>query len=387
MGAAIAPAQNGMELAETSGTVAVAPGIPQRIQVMRTVLIAAIVVLHAPPVVSLGGILWEPSDLLGTYLQNGLLRAAVPLLTAISGYLLFRSGLDRRPGELLARKSRTLLLPFLLWNLPLAAAVAWAQAHGALGGQRLYLGSGDPAAWADAVLALTGHPVNYPLHFLRDLFVLSLLAVAIGPVLRRWPLATLLAVLAAFVTFDLDGLLVLRTDMPLMFFAGAVAAVRGADLRVLDAQAVPLFAVFTLVAAVHVAVGETDHSLVLRVIGVLSLWPLSAGIAASALGPWLARQSRHAFFVFAAHAPLLEVLYLAWGRLTARLPGMLPDQIFWVAGPLAAILIAVATHTALAALLPGLAALLTGGRTRDGDAPARRQPELAPVPAADAAGG
>ena len=93
--------------------------ISSRINLMRILLISGIVFVHVPsdpqtsPFLGTFGIL----DWLRVFLGDSLFRVGVPCLSAISGYLLFRRGLDDFDyGRRSRSKARTVLAPFLIWN-------------------------------------------------------------------------------------------------------------------------------------------------------------------------------------------------------------------------------------------------------------------------------
>ncbi len=65
-----------------------------RIAMLRLLMIIGVVVLHTPPYVSVTEIGPGIFDFIKALFQNAAFRATVPVLTVISGYLLFRSGLD-----------------------------------------------------------------------------------------------------------------------------------------------------------------------------------------------------------------------------------------------------------------------------------------------------
>jgi succinoglycan biosynthesis protein ExoH len=331
----------------------------ERIDALRIALIGAILVLHAKPLVEQGGSL-TLSKLLGGLIQEGPLRAAVPLLSAVSGYLLFRSRLDQKPAALLRKKTQTLLLPLVMWNAPLALVTWWAQAHGKLLEQRLVLGGpgATVGAWLDALLGVTSNPIDFPLHFIRDLYVLCVLALAVGPLLRRSPIATFFGVHVVFVLFDWDGDLVRRIEMASMFFGGAALAVTRANLRVFDAAWRPLLVVFALTSLAVVIDGDRTKLGFLRILGVISLWPTFGALMETRAGQWLADRSYYSFWLYASHGPLLELLHKVWRPAALGVA----DEWFWLLGPIGAIAISIAAFHVCAAIAPKFTALATGGR-------------------------
>ncbi|MCA1407566.1 acyltransferase [Ensifer sp. IC3342] len=107
--------------------------VSSRIDLMRIVLVSGIVFVHIPfdpqtsPFLGAYGFL----DRVRVYLGESLFRVGVPCLNAISGYLLFRRGIDSFDyRRMLTTKARTIPLPFLIWSGAFFVAVLVAQPNG-----------------------------------------------------------------------------------------------------------------------------------------------------------------------------------------------------------------------------------------------------------------
>jgi fucose 4-O-acetylase-like acetyltransferase len=115
--------------------------------------------------------------LLSSLIYDGFARVSSPLLGLMSGVLLAVS-LDRLGhAGVLKRRGKTLLIPYLKWNLGLAAVYV---AVKLLAGRPL----GD-SAHLFAVLGVNQMPTNMPLHYIRDLALCVLLFVGLHRVLPR----------------------------------------------------------------------------------------------------------------------------------------------------------------------------------------------------------
>jgi fucose 4-O-acetylase-like acetyltransferase len=68
-------------------------------------------------------------NLTKAFFQLAVFRTSVQVLTVISGYLLFKSCIDQEPVCCLTKKARTILIPFLCFNLPLAPVALGAEMH------------------------------------------------------------------------------------------------------------------------------------------------------------------------------------------------------------------------------------------------------------------
>jgi len=302
--------------------------IRYRIALLRFVMIFGVVVLHTPQYVPMAEIGSGWFDVTKAYFQLAVFRATVPVLTVISGFLLFGAALDRAPAKLLRKKARTILLPFLVFNLPLLPLVLAAQLYAGIE-MSSQLWPLEPMTWINAAFGLTSSPINYPLNFLRDLLILILLAPLFGWLLRRFAWPGLALVTGVFMS-NLDGSLLLRDLMAVLFYVGGMAAVRGWNLRVLDRYALACLVIFLLACAaiVHFGIANTTY---LRLIAPFLIWPATVLLASSRIGQWLANMSKYSFFLFLAHAPVLMLTWILYQRFGAALP----YPLYWVmAAPL-----------------------------------------------------
>src|SRR5690606_28283295 len=145
----------------------------ERISMARLLLICSIIWIHLPPLYSLNALGTSVPDTIQAFFSHGVFRAAVPLLTAISAYIIFASGLHGQPVRLWRKKISTLVVPLLIWNIPSMLVIFLTQKFG--WGEHVYrvsLYPLDPVNWVNALTGLTASPANYPLYFLRDLFAL-----------------------------------------------------------------------------------------------------------------------------------------------------------------------------------------------------------------------
>jgi len=324
-----------------------------RIAMLRFLMIFGVVLLHVPPFVPFAELPNEPFALTKAFLQLAVFRCTVPVLTMISGYLLFRSALDQDPWRLAKKKGKTILVPFLFFNLSLLAA-----ALGLYYGAGLSLSSEVPPAnlrgWLDAAFGYRDSPINYPLNFLRDLLVLMLLAPVFGVLLRRAPWPGLVLVLAVFMN-NLDGPLLLRDVMAPVFYCGGLAAVRRWNLTAFDRFAWPALAAFLLscVWVIAMRVANTNY---LRMVAPFLIWPAAALLAPTAAGRWLARMSKYSFFVFVAHAPVLMATWMVFKPFSR----WVPYPVYWVLAPFVVVGVLVALYQLGARRAPRLLGAVLG---------------------------
>lgn len=336
-----------------------------RIDLLRFLMIFGIVLLHAPPYVPIAEVAHHPFDLFKAFFQHAVFRTSVPVLTCISGYLLFRSNLDRDLPKLACKKFRTIVVPFLVFNLGLLA-VALALHHGAGITLSSDMIPSDRKGWLNAAFGLSGAPINYPLNFLRDLVALMIAAPLLGWFLRHSPWLGL-AVVALVYQFNLDGPFLLRNVMWPVFYVGGLAAVRNWNLRALDRYAPLCLALFLSLCAYVIAfrVANTNN---LRLVAPLLIWPASALLAPTAFGQWLARMGKYSFFIFVAHAPVL----LATSIVYKPFASYVPYPLYWVLAPVLTTALLVLVYLLAMRTMPVLFSSVIGAK-------APRTAGLAPV--------
>jgi len=302
--------------------------ISKRIAALRYLLIFGILILHTPPYVPLAETGPGFFDFIKALFQHAVFRASVPVLTLISGYLLFSSQSDLKFKKLISKKVKTILIPLILFNLPVAIAVYFIQAHQLTGHTfSLNLYPFNFLTWLNAILGAFASPINFPLNFLRDLFLLSIISPIFGFILRRHAWLGLVIVFFLF-RFDFDGQLFLRNTMPILFYVGGMAAIRGWNLRKLDRFAPLLLATFILMC-ILIIVFKIEDRTYLRLVAPFLIWPAASLLDNNWLGEWLAKLSKYSFLTFLAQGPLFLVAFLIYKNIFS----WIPYWIFWVTTP------------------------------------------------------
>ena len=345
--------------------------ISSRINLMRILLISGIVFVHIPHDPQTSAFLGANGfmDWIRVFLGDSLFRVGVPCLSAISGYLLFRHGLDAFDyAKTIRSKARTVLLPFMIWNLSFLVIVVVMQRYGIGFGYFPDAVNATPQELASLAFAAEGSPINLPLYFLRDLLLCILLTPVLGALIRHFPVATLSAFfLYAVLPLPDDGIF-LRKSILFGFSCGIYASLHQIDIRMLDRYAGRTTLLFA-VAAVMLATAlywtgpdfplwlETMRSL-LAVFGIIGSWAVSAFLVRSRLGARLSRLEGLSFWIFCAHYPLLVLFWMIWNR--SAEPELYP--LFYFATPVLALSILVVSNNLTKRLFPRLHAVLTGSR-------------------------
>lgn len=345
--------------------------LSSRINLMRILLISGIVFVHVPhdpetsPFLGMYGVF----DWVRVFLADALFRIGVPCLSAISGYLLFRKGMKAfdYPATLRS-KSKTVLLPFLLWNGLLFLAILLLQRFEVGIGYFPDLWNATPREMVSHGVALEELPVNVPLYFLRDLFVCILISPILAFLMRRFPWPALGVLLVITAVPDLTIFIVQKKSILFSFSLGIALALHKIDIKALDRYAAPLMLVTVgaaglLATALYMTGPEFTFWLnmlrnLLAVFGAAGFWASSALLIQSRLGQKLSKTGSLSFWIFCAHYPLLVIMWMIWNR-----GGLDFYPAFYIAVTLSAFAILIVSNSQVRKHMPGIYALLTGSRS------------------------
>jgi succinoglycan biosynthesis protein ExoH len=328
----------------------------KRIDLLRSLMIFGVVVLHTPPYVPIAQVGSDPFDLIVAFFQHAVFRTTVPVLTFISGYLLFRSSLDTAPVRLLQKKFRSIVVPFLFFNLTVVALfMLLSEGAGVTVGSTRIEGFQD---FLNAAFGLTAGPINYPLNFLRNLIPLFLIAPLLGWLLRKAPWPGLALVFVVF-HFDIDGPFLIRDAMAPVFYLGGMAAILKWDMRSLDQYAFPLLAGFLGICAciVHFRVINTSY---LQMAAPFFIWPAASLLVPTAFGAWLGKMSKYSYFLFLSHAPVLLLVAMLYKKSA----GFIPFPVYWIVTPLVVTGIVIGLYAFFMRVAPATFNILIGNHHR-----------------------
>lgn len=320
------------------------------------------------------------------FFSNVLGHLAVPTFFIFSGYFFFYSGLTRDSYKSKLRKrARTLLVPYVLWNLiaigngivrtlpdlhwlfPNTKPVEWSLSGflGCFWDQR-YNMFFDPTVQSDG--AIEGHPLDYPLWYVRDLMLVVLFSPLLYWIIKKagWCIVATFGLLW-YASEPLFGSSHLCYTLKAIFFFswGACYAIKGIDF-------VASMRRFSIIPFLYLAVGIAD-TLTQDIIDPIYLNSLGRILApftvVSVMATLLERGnvnipkalSESNFVIFAFHSMIItDVMKVIMKIVFIDSAWFFAAAYFLV--PILTILICVAIYHVLHRLTPRLCALLTGGR-------------------------
>lgn len=285
---------------------------------------------------------------------------AVPVFILISSVLLYAKPFTWWAN--LKKKSRSLLVPCLifnsLWVVLMFVKHVLGQKLGVVAGDDIDFATYGIFDWLDAYLGSTGDykPLLTTLWYVRDLFLLNLLAIPIKKVVDWLPIPALVATLAVWVLdIQIPGI----QDYSLPFFVLGLYLVKY-DIHLADIdRKVPKYGILAVYLALTIAVVALER----QVEAVNRLYLLSAVLFWLRWSPCLTRFGKTidlilpaTFFLYLGHRFVYAILQvLVDGSLTVYLTT-------YALKPVVAMAVLLAVFYFLRRFLPGLLALLVGGR-------------------------
>lgn len=188
--------------------------------------------------------------------------------------------------------------------------------------------------------------------------MLCLLSPLFAVLIRRAPLIGLLLVAVIFMR-NFDGLLVIRTDMPVTFYFGGLCALHKVDLRRLDKYALPCFGLFVALCCAVVAY-RVENTTGLRLIAPLLVWPAASLFVGIRFGAWAASMGECSFFIFLIHAPVLTATWVAY----SAYGDALPYPVYWIIAPVFTTALLIGVYRLCKANIPTLFAWAPGVSSR-----------------------
>ncbi len=256
------------------------------------------------------------------FVSNSLLRFRLPLLMAISGYLMANSK-ELPFAELLIKKFKTLMIPYFFISISGLAITIFFEilVYGFHSNEGILGKSLWHFSMKDYFNFIFVTPVSFQLWYLKTIFMLAALSPIIRSVLKRIPLQALgLLFIIWMFTNHLDGE---TRDRGFIFYT------LGFYLRMYNFDLAKPFSFFKPIYALHLFIticfvrtglaffhgGNVNHikyamTILFKLnemLGLYACWFCFDGFVASIINKeWYAKVSTCSFFVYAFHAPLIN---------------------------------------------------------------------------------
>lgn len=341
----------------------------QRIDIMRFPLIVGVVFAHAYPgtLNSIGTIL------IYNFVCQGLVRITVPLLFLISGYLFFINfDLSKQTyRSKFQSRIRTLLIPFIIWNV--ATLIIFALAQKISLTSSFFSGLNSPIAsyslfdYFNAIVGINRMPIAMQFWFIRDLMVLVLLTPVINYLNCRIPTLFLSLMFICWL-FNFWPVYVPSIEATLFFSVGSYLGERKSDIFALDKHGVMMMPIYVFILVFTSLFMQNPLAPLLHKIGIIlgivsAMFVSKQVMKLPRVKDKLLELGAASFFVFAAHEPLQLIIR----KLTYRL--LMPES--WVSEvllyfliPISVIFILVKSYQELEMSRPNLLKVITGERTK-----------------------
>lgn len=347
----------------------------QYINALRLPLAALVVLIHTYNTAwrQIGS---HTVDTLGSILSRTLPTFAVPLFFAISGYLFFFKQQQYSWHDYvnkLHRRSFTLLIPYVCWNIIAFALYALKDLSA---GAALHLRPSLNLLWGSVSIGSDGTnwlgwhimagtaPVQEPLWFVRDLMLITLLTPIIYTLLHRFKYIGL--ILLALVYYgalwpNIGGV----TFMGFWFFSlGAWCSIHRYDMgKVIARHTYIWLSTAFLVLVLLLTINNNSLHILLQHLYVFSAMAAAIGVAYRLTQHKTCKYAlaRTSFFIYAAHNIVLLPITNFLALHTVSL-GIIGQSCAFVLCPILAIAICITVYYLLQRLLPQSCWVLTANK-------------------------
>ncbi len=342
--------------------------VSKRIDVLRLILIALVVIGHGYRVVS--AMVPDPGTgirVVVAIFNENITHAAIPLFFIISGFLFLRKfDLSVEAYVTMCRKKLfSLLIPYLLFNL---IWILWLYFVGSIdmfGSKTFLLQEGIFVK----LFGIGTVPINYPLWFLRDLLLVYLISPVLLVYYKESPLVGVVTFFALWVILGSENSYSLYGNMFAFYMGGLLSRyeLNIRDSGSLDKYVFPGFLLATAILLFHNELGMVQYIYMFlfkcnMLFGVVFFWCLSrySFVKNSKL---LHIGATYSFFIYLTHEPTLS--WLQSRLLTVYQPhGSLSRIAYFFGSGIALMFLLGAVGAILSRIAPGAYAVATGARKR-----------------------
>ncbi len=350
----------------------------ERLNILRFPLIVGVVFVHAYGTnieLSTGVVGVDTpsylSDFIRDLISKGVAHVAVPLFFLMSGYFFFLGfswSIENYRNKLHSRL-RTLLVPFLFWNVTILLLLALAQYIPAtqifFSGENALISSFGIYEYVNAIFGLDSFPIAYQFWFIRDLMVMVLLTPLIQLILKRRPEVFFAAIFLLWF-FDYWPIYVPSVEAFLFFYVGAYFAYSSVSLFVFDRFGSAILSSYLVVLLIDTLSKEYDFNIYIHKVGLLlgvisALYISKVIVGKERIKNALIWAGGCSFFVFATHEPLLKVLKKVIYKTVSPNSDMVVLFLYIVI-PIIVIVLSILLYLAVKKVAPKVLSAITGGR-------------------------
>jgi len=300
--------------------------------------------------------------------------SAVPVLSIISGYLYSHRG---KPDYLQAFKKRilTVILPSITWTSIWLLFAFALYSIGKSSNQFTYYDAGfsdfSILNLFNGIIGITESPFALQFWFIHDLVLSILLTPLLYPIIKKAPVF----LIALFILWAAEWEVPVFFNLKVLTFfsVGLYLGQRNwqpGDLNIFNNISILAF-IALILGRIYVPYAndgvmpyETVYELILRSIGTVAVFSLVLHLRnkVPSVFNWLANNSGYAFFIFAAHFPLI-ILFKQVLSMTNLFNSGAGEIALWAIAPTITISFIIISAYLLNKILPGLYKFLNGQRS------------------------
>jgi len=351
----------------------------ERLSVLRFPLIVGIIFIHAfgtavafdngTTIIGVGLSGWP--GFVQDLISQSMARIAVPLFFLISGYFFFLGfkGSLSEYGKKLHSRVKTLLIPFIFWNVATLFVFVLAQTLPATQGyfseQIRRVSSFGLYDYFNAIFGIDRLPISYQFWFIRDLIIMVLLAPVIWLAIRTLPHVFLWLFLGLWY-FNIWPVYIPSVVALAFFYTGAYIAFSNTSLFALDRFEIPILISYSVVLLIDVLIKVPNMSNYIHntglLLGIASALIVSRHLVKrDAIKRGLLWAGSCSFFLFAVHEPLLTVFKkVAYMVLSPNSDGIVLALYFFI--PALVITISMLIYIGMKSVSPVFLRVISGGR-------------------------